>query len=338
MEIDRNLPRWLRQQAHKTDRITIATRFQLSNKKKTMKIHIRAMMNLLSESNDDVLPDAVTLGQLVPKIVKLASEHADYKNHLDLWKKDQEEEGKNKVKMPEHFHTGYPRFGVTLKYLCDNGIIANADKFFTDLKGQAVGNCQFCKSIYPLNSSRCLCGSKAHAIQYGFCIGDPASPSAKQVKFNPALIAALFSTREGCIHPYAKYNFSSTLKRKRGCRGPHFRQHSNLQKTTYLKEAGHWTSSMVGGMTTSLNTIARALSNARPVYEHTHGLKMVKMNGYYKEMLIMVCNLNGENKQLNRPVPSIGQKPIKKMFHMFVELDVVKQELNNFTPKDTSTL
>ena len=291
------------------------------------------MMNLLSESNDDVLPDAVTLGQLVPKIVKLASEHADYKNHLDLWKKDQEEEGKNKVKMPEHFHTGYPRFGVTLKYLCDNGIIANADKFFTDLKGQAVGNCQFCKSIYPLNSSRCLCGSKAHAIQYGFCIGDPASPSAKQVKFNPAFIAILFATRAFDIHPYAMVDSRSTPKRtRRGVRGPRFRQHSNLQKTTYLKEAGHWTPAMTGGMTMCLQRIADEVS----LLEHLDPNKSVrirKMIGFYRRMLTMVCDFNGELKQLNLG----GEKPMEHMLRIFVEIDVVQQELRRYKLNTVST-
>jgi hypothetical protein len=297
-----------------------------------MRLHIKALMMVLSESEDDI----TVFTQYIPKIVALVLDYTSRKIQLDQWRNDQEENGKNKVERPSlTINMDYIPFGVTLKYLYDHNAIADANMFFVDTKGRAVGNCQHCKCVYLMNLSRCYCRSTAQAIQYGFCIGDPASPSAKEVKFNPAFIAALFATRGGCIHPYAKNDFRSTLKRKhggRGVEGPRFRQHSNLQKTTYLKEAGHWTPAMTGGMTMCLQRIADEVSLLEHLDPNKSG-RIRKMIGFYRRMLTMVCDFNGELKQLNLG----GEKPMEHMLRIFVEIDVVQQELRRYTLNTVST-
>jgi hypothetical protein len=298
--------------------------------KKTMRLHIKALMMVLSEREDDI----TVFTHYIPKIVALVLDYTSRKIQLDQWRKDQEENGKNKVERPSlTINMDYIPFGVTLKYLYDHNAIADANMFFVDTKGRAVGNCQHCKCVYLMNLSRCYCRSTAQAIQYGFCIGDPASPSAKQVKFNPAFIAILFATRAFDIHPYAMVDSRSTPKRtRRGVRGPRFRQHSNLQKTTYLKEAGHWTPAMTGGMTMCLQRIADEVS----LLEHLDPNKSVrirKMIGFYRRMLTMVCDFNGELKQLNLG----GEKPMEHMLRIFVEIDVVQQELRRYKLNTVST-
>ena len=89
---------------------------------------------------------------------------------------------------------------------------------------------------------------------------------------------------------------------------------------------------MTGGMTMCLQRIADEVS----LLEHLDPNKSVrirKMIGFYRRMLTMVCDFNGELKQLNLG----GEKPMEHMLRIFVEIDVVQQELRRYKLNTVST-
>jgi hypothetical protein len=114
-----------------------------------MRLHIKALMMVLSESEDDI----TVFTQYIPKIVALVLDYTSRKIQLDQWRNDQEENGKNKVERPSlTINMDYIPFGVTLKYLYDHNAIADANMFFVDTKGggsRKLSTLQVCLSNEP---------------------------------------------------------------------------------------------------------------------------------------------------------------------------------------------